>query len=157
MKNRALNKKITPLNLLVSHLDLPSADFNGLSHNIYQHECSYRQTLTRENTSIHSVIVPRLFYDSFLPENSADILFSTTALHYASKRASILSKHVHPLCATGYEEKLAWEELSATDLNAALNHIHSSLKSGGKFWAVVPGHSCDDSTGKINNYWYREV
>lgn len=155
--SRALNKKRTALNLMVSHVDLPSADFNGLSHNIYQHECSYRQTLTTENKSVHSVIVPGSFYDSFLPENSADILFSTTALHYASRRASILSKHVHPLCATGNEEKSAWEELSATDLNTALNHIHSSLKSGGKFWAVVPAHSRDDLTGEINNYWYREV
>jgi len=155
--SRALNKKRMPLNLMVSHVDLPSADFNGLSHNIYQNECSYRQTLSTENMGIHSVIVPGSFYDSFLPENSADIIFSTTALHYASRRASILSKHVHPLCATGNEEKSAWEELSASDLNTALNHIHSSLKSGGKFWAVVPAHNRDSSTGKINNYWYREV
>ncbi len=152
-----LNKKISSLSIQVSHVDLPSADFNDLSRNIFQHEQSYRQTLSKENINLHSVIVPGSFYDCFLPENSADILFSTTSLHYASKPAAILSKHVHPLCAVGNEEKTAWEELSATDLNTALKHIHSSLKPGGKFWAVVPGHSRDDSTGEIKNYWYREV
>lgn len=154
---RALIKKRTPLNLLVSHVDLPSADFNGLSHNVYENERSYRRALIGENTSIHSVMVPGSFYDSFLPANSADILFSTTALHYASKRASLIHNHVHPLCATEIEEKSAWDELSDSDLNSALNHIHSSLRCGGKFWAVVPAHSRDDSTGKIKNYWYREV
>lgn len=155
--SKALAKKRRPFNLKISHVDLPSADFNGLSHNIYQHNCSYRRSLTTENKSIHSVMVPGSFYDSFLPEHSADILFSTTALHYASRHASTLSKHVHPLCATRDDEKSAWEELSATDLNTALNHIHSSLKSDGKFWAVVPAHSRDNLTGNINNYWYREV
>ena len=145
------------LNLLVFHVDLPSADFNGLSHNIYEHERSYRHTLAGENITIYSVLAPDSFYNSFLPACSADILFSTTALHYASKCASILGQHVHPLRATGVEEISAWDKLSNSDLNTALSNIHRCLKPGGKFWAVVPAHCRDESTGEIKNYWYREV
>ena len=155
--SQVLMKKREPLNLLVSHVDLPSADLNGLSYNIHEHERSYRHTLAGENINIHSVIAPDSFYNSFLPASSADILFSTTALHYASKRASILSKHVNPLHATGVEEISAWDKLSDSDLNTALTNIHRCLKRGGKFWAVVPAHSRDESTGEIKNYWYREV
>ncbi len=155
--SRALMKKGSPLKLLVSHVDLPSADFNGLSHNIQACEYSYRQSLANEDVILHSALVPGSFYDAFLPAGSADIVFSTTALHYAAKPASSLSQHVLPLFANGINEKPAWDHQSDSDLNTALLNIHSSLKSGGKFWAVVPAYSCDEATGEIANYWYREV
>lgn len=151
-----LMKKQTPLNLLVSHIDLPTSYFNDLIHNIFEHVKSYRNTVIGESINIYSAITPGSFYNSFLPESSVDILFSTTALHYASKRASILRKHVHPLFATSEEKKL-WDLLRENDLNTALTNIHSSLKPGGKFWAVAPGCYHDESTGRIKNYWYREV
>jgi hypothetical protein len=134
--SQALMKKREPLNLLVSHVDLPSADLNGLSYNIHEHERSYRQALTEENINIHSVIAPNSFYNSFLPNSSADILFSTTALHYASKRASKLSKHVHPLHAAGIEEISAWDKLSDSDLNTALTNINRCLKAR---WEILGG------------------
>ncbi len=154
--SRALIKKTRPLNLLVSHIDLPSADFNGLSHNIQNHERSYRHTLAGEKITVYSVIAPDSFYNAFLPAGSVDILFSTTALHYASRQASTLSRHVLPLFATG-DEKPAWEKQSESDLNTVLTNIHRCLKPGGKFWAVVPAHRRDEATGEIKNYWYREV
>jgi SAM-dependent methyltransferase len=101
--------------------------------------------------------VPGSFYNSFLPKQSVDVLFSTTALHYASKCASPLKKHVYPSSAEGPEELAAWTRLSESDLHTAMSNIHDCLRPGGKFWAVVPGHSQHESTGKLKNCWYREV
>lgn len=94
---------------------------------------------------------------AFLPTRSVDLLFSTTALHYASKCAAKLSGHVLPLYPTGSDETTAWASLSEADLHTAMSNIHGCLRPGGNFWAVVPGHSRNESTGKIKNYWYREV
>lgn len=154
---RSLLKKRSPLNLSVTHVDLPSADFNGLSRNIHESELGYRNTLAEEKLILHSTMVPGSFYESFISAGSADIIISTTALHYASRCASTLSKHIHPVFASGLEEKSAWSELDERDLNAALSNIHSGLKRGGKFWAVVPAYGLDESSGEIKNYWYREV
>ena len=154
---RALESKTDQLNLRVSHIDLPSADFNGLCHNIVHHERSYIRAPATGNTRIHSAMVPASFYSPFLPEQSADILFSTIALHYASKRASRLTTHVIPIRATDSAEKTAWDDLSLIDLNSALTNIHGCLRSGAKFWAIVPGFSRDSTTGEVRNYSYREV
>lgn len=154
---QTLMKKCHSLQLLVSHIELPSADLEGLSFNIHEHQSSYKRTLDNNNIPIQSFVVPQSFYNSFLPPQSVDILFSTTALHYASQKASIITDHVLPLRAKKVEEFLAWEQLSESDLERALMNIHECLKPGGKFWAVVPAHSLNESSGEIKNYWYREV
>jgi hypothetical protein len=64
---------------------------------------------------------------------------------------------VHPLGSLSIEEQQAWENLSRHDLHGVLSNIHSCLKPGGIFWAVVPTHTRDMTTGEIKNYWYREV
>ena len=153
----ALEAKTNQLNLQVSHIDLPSVDFYELCHNIFADDRSYINALSAGNTRIHSAMVPGSYYRPFLPERSADILFSTTALHYASRHASILKRHVIPVRATAGAEKEAWEALSLIDLNTALTNIHGSLRSGGKFWAIVPAVRRDSLTGAAENFWYREV
>ncbi len=155
---QTLMKKGHSLQLLVSHIELPSADLKGLSFNIHEHESSYQRALdTNNNIPIQSFVVPQSFYNPFLPPQSVDILFSTTALHWASQKASNIRDHVLPLRAKKVEEVLAWDELSESDLDRALINIHNCLKPGGKFWAVVPAHSLNEGTGEIKNYWYREV
>jgi SAM-dependent methyltransferase len=143
-------------NCIITHVDLPSADFPGLMHNIYHHPDSYLSTLRTSACSIQPSFVPASFYQRYVCPESADIVFSTTALHYASGVPCQVRNHVEPLQAAE-EERVAWRRLSREDLDSALRQVWKALKPGGKFWAVAPAHTCDQTTGEVDLFWNREL
>ena len=142
--------------LLVSHLDLPEADLNALAQNLSTHPAGYRQHLMRgAKLCVNSAILPASFYNRYLPSESADLIFATVSLHYASRLAGPISNHIDPLYTTG-EERKTWRRQSVDDLDTIMRRAHSALKPGGKFWAIAPAHVCGDN-GDVANHWYREL
>lgn len=139
----------------VTHVDLPSADFSGLMQNVYHHPDSYLDKLQSIELDIQPNFVPGSFYQRYAGPRSADVVFSTTALHYASVIAGPVSNHVDPLLAEGVERE-PWEKLSRRDLNSALLGVSNALKPGGKFWAVAPARRSDASGAPIL-HWNREL
>ena len=142
--------------ILVSHLDLPEADLNALVQNIWHHPASYHQQLQKAGRlRLSSAILPSSYYKSYLPPDTADIIFGTVSLHYASRIAAPVSGHVDPLYAQG-QDRAAWQKQSVDDLDTIMRHAASALRSGGKFWAVAPAHTRGPK-GRIGNHWYREL
>ena len=109
---------VTKLLVSVAHIDVPTADFKSLADNIYNHPGSYYHSL-QHACEVQPSIVPGSFYSPYLAAQSADIVFSTTALHYASRKAGPIKGHIEPLYAQG-EQKRAWEDLSQSDLDHIL-------------------------------------
>jgi SAM-dependent methyltransferase len=140
--------------LSVAHIDVPTADFKSLTDNIYNHPGSYYHAL-QDTFEVQPSLVPGSFYAPYLEAQFADIVFSTTALHYASRSAGPIRNHIEPLYAEG-RQKLAWGKLSKADLDQILNQVYRCLKPGGCFWAVAPAHTTD-ANGAISNHWNREV
>lgn len=151
---RSIQSSAARASYLVSHVDLPSANLNELSANLFDLENTYRKTLADTEYQIQSSLVPGSFYDEFMLPESADIIFSTTSLHYASRVACGLTDHISPLSANP-AESASWKQQSIADLDLALSRIHRVLKPGGCLWVVVPAQCLDET--QTANYWYREI
>ena len=75
-----------PRDLLVSHLDVPEADFCALTRNLQGHPDSYRRSLAEvAGLQVQTALLPCSYYDAYLPAASADVVFATISLHYASR------------------------------------------------------------------------
>ena len=140
--------------LSVFHLDVPTADFKTLTDNIYSHPDSYHARL-KDRFEVQPAILPGSFYAPYVEAQSAEVVFSTTALHYGSRSAGPITGHIEPLYARG-DQKSKWNQLSREDLDSILQQAHRALKPGGVFWAVAPAHTTDDQ-GQIANHWNKEV
>jgi hypothetical protein len=150
----ASHKEFQP-KLYVTHVDVPTADFKSLSDNIYNHPDSYYSGLETV-LDVQPNIEPNSFYDAYSEQQSADIVFATTCLHYASKNAGPVDNHVDPLYSKGDQHRV-WSALSRSDLDLVMNQAHRALRKGGKFWAIAPAHTRDEIDGSIKNHWNREV
>src|SRR5690606_4383354 len=80
-----------PERVSVFHLDLPTSDFGVLLQNLYEHPESYVKSA---GLRAHPILVPGSFYEPLLLPKSIDFLFSTTALHYASRSAGPVTGHI---------------------------------------------------------------
>lgn len=105
--------------VLVVHNDLPTNDWNTL-FGIVGKEDSY-----------YSVASGKSFYDQVLPNNSVSIGYSSTALHWLSKKPCNISEHCHPLFIQNDSEKTAFKSQAMLDYDQFLSHRSREIKSGG--------------------------
>lgn len=145
--------EVPPDRVGVFHVDLPTSDFPALLRNLYEHPESY---VKASGGRANPILVPGSFYQPLLLPESIDFLFSTTALHYASRSAGPLTGHIDPLYAQVPEEQRAWAEQSRQDRDLAMLCISRAVKPGGKLWLVVPASQRGEDQA-LSNHWYRAV
>jgi SAM-dependent methyltransferase len=102
----------------VTYTDLPSNDFSALFKNLLGFGSSGANTFL---TDIENVFVNACgigFHEQLLPNETLDIGFSATAMHYISEKPCTINDHVHMVGASGdslaafaQQAKRNWEDL----------------------------------------------
>ncbi|CAF3720825.1 unnamed protein product [Rotaria sordida] len=125
------NKVEDEKQFLVVHNDIPTNDWTALFN------------FLNEDNSYYSVANGRSFYESCLPPNSLSIGYSSTSLHWLSRRPCNISNHCASLFAQGNELK-AFQEQAHLDWTHFLEHRSRELISGGILILLIP---CIDDQG----------
>ena len=85
------------------------------------------------------------FHHQLMPDNSLDLGFSATAMHYVSERPCLIEDHVHHVGATG-EALAAFDKQAALDWERILLGRAAELRTGGRLVIM--------SFGKDEDGWY---
>ena len=113
-----LRDRFTQAQIQVTYTDLPSNDFSSLFKNLLGFGSSGANTFL---TDIENVFVNACgigFHEQLLPNETLDIGFSATAMHYISEKPCTIDDHVHMVGASGdalaafaQQAKHNWEDL----------------------------------------------
>jgi SAM-dependent methyltransferase len=113
-----LRDRFTQAQIQVTYTDLPSNDFSSLFKNLLGFGSSGANTFL---TDIENVFVNACgigFHEQLLPDETLDIGFSATAMHYISEKPCTIDDHVHMVGASGdalaafaQQAKHNWEDL----------------------------------------------
>ncbi|CAF1132389.1 unnamed protein product [Didymodactylos carnosus] len=126
---KEVNKVEDEKQILVVHNDLPTNDWITLFD------------LLNKDNSYHGVANGRSFYESCLPPNSLSIGYSSTSLHWLSRKPCNISNHCSSLFAQDDELK-AFQEQARLDWTNFLEHRSRELITGGILILLIP--SIDD-------------
>ncbi|CAF3663667.1 unnamed protein product [Rotaria sp. Silwood1] len=135
------NKVEDEKQILVVHNDQPTNDWTQLFN------------LLNKDNSYHSVANGRSFYESCLPPNSLSIGYSSTSLHWLSRKPCNISNHCASLFAQGDELK-AFQEQARLDWTHFLEHRSHELIPGGVLIFLIP---CVDDRGLSGIDIFREL
>ena len=111
--------------VLVVHNDLPSNDWSQLFD------------LLNAEKSYFGVANGRSFYQPCLPKNSLSVGYSSTSLHWLSRKPCNLSNHCASLFAQGDELK-AFREQARRDWTDFVEHRSHELIAGGVLILLIP-------------------
>ncbi|CAF3065982.1 unnamed protein product [Rotaria sp. Silwood2] len=125
------NKVEDTKQFLVVHNDLPTNDWTTLFD------------LLNKDNSYHGVANGRSFYEPCLPPNSLSIGYSSTSLHWLSRKPCNISNHCASLFAQGNELK-TFQEQACLDCTHFLEHRSRELIPGGVLILLIP---CVDDQG----------
>ncbi len=113
-----LQDRFAETQVQVTYTDLPSNDFSALFKNLLGFGSSGANTFL---TDIENVFVNACgigFHEQLLPNETLDIGFSATAMHYISEKPCTIDDHVHMVGASGdalaafaQQAKRNWEDL----------------------------------------------
>ena len=113
-----LQDRFARTQIQVTYTDLPSNDFSSLFKNLLGLGSSGANTFL---TDIEDVFVNACgigFHEQLLPDETLDIGFSATAMHYISEKPCTIDDHVHMVGASGeslaafaQQAKRNWEDL----------------------------------------------
>ena len=117
--------------VLVIHNDLPNNTWTTLFD------------LLNADNSYYGLANGRSFYEPCLPPNSVSIVYSSTALHWLSRKPCNISNHCSSLFAQG-EELQAFREQACFDWIHFLQHRSRELIDGGVLILLIP---CVDDQG----------
>jgi hypothetical protein len=117
--------------ILVVHNDLPTNDWTKLFD------------LLNKDNSYHGMANGRSFFESCLPPNSLSIGYSSTSLHWLSRKPCNISNHCSSLFAQGDELK-AFQVQAHLDWAHFLEHRSCELIPGGVLILLIP---CIDARG----------
>ena len=138
VRERAENRDIT-----VTYTDLPHNDFSALFQVLHDRsEESESYLLNNENVYVLSAGTS--FYRQIVPDNSVDIAFSATAMHWLSGLPGAISNHVHAVGAQG-EERRTFLNYALNDWETILLHRARELAPGG---ILVMANFCIDEQGR---------
>ena len=115
--------------ITIVYSDQPRNDFNALIANVYGLG-SYEPYLER-HPHIYPMVSGTSFYRQIVPDNTLDIGFSATAMHWLSAKVCNLTNHVQAVGAEGSELQ-AFREQAHRDWRQILMHRARELKPGGK-------------------------
>jgi hypothetical protein len=120
--------------ILVIHNDLPTNDWTILFD------------LLNKDNSYHGVANGRSFYERCLPPNSLSIGYSSTSLHWLSRKPCNISNHCASSFAQGDELK-AFQEQARLDWIHFLEHRSHELILGGVLILLIPSIDDQGSNG----------
>ena len=126
----------------VTYTDLPHNDFSALfqlMHDPSMGEAGYLQ----RHDDVFVTAAGTSFYDQIVPDNSVDIGFSATAMHWLSRLPGRIDNHVHAVGAKG-EQWQAFCNHASSDWETILLNRARELKSGG---LLVMANFCIDENG----------
>ena len=117
--------------ILVVHNDLPTNGWTTLFD------------LLNNDNSYYGMGNGRSFYDPCLPNNSLTVGYSSTSLHWLSRKPCNISNHCSSLFAQGDELK-AFQEQARLDWTYFLQYRSRELVAGGVLILLIP---CVDNRG----------
>ena len=113
----------------IVYSDQPRNDFNALIANVYGLG-SFDSYLENYN-NVFPLVSGTSFYKQIVPDESLNIGFSATAMHWLSNKVCNISNHVQAVGAEG-EELDAFRRQAHSDWRQILLHRARELKPGGK-------------------------
>lgn len=130
------------LDATVVYADQPANDFNALVNIV--HGRTAFDSWIEEFENAWPLFSGSSFYLQAVPDNTLDLVFSATAMHWLSKKPCNITDHVHMVGATGGElEQFATQ--AREDWETILMCRARELKSGGRMVLV---NFCRDDSGR---------
>ncbi|CAF3813457.1 unnamed protein product [Rotaria sp. Silwood1] len=121
---------------LVIHNDLPTNDWKSVIN------------LLLQDNSYHGVINARSFYEQCLPNNSLSIAYSSTSIHWLSKKPCNVSNHCYVQFSNNPHELEAFQKQSYIDYNHFLENRSCELHFGG---VLIIAIAINDTDGSITS------
>jgi hypothetical protein len=127
----AIRRRFPSHQILVTYTDLASNDFSTLFKSMQGLDGDTENTYYNEfdNVFVHACGVG--FHRQLLPDQSLDLGFSATAMHYISEKPCEIPDHVHMVGASG-ETLAAYADQAATDWERILLGRARELVPGGR-------------------------
>ena len=140
--------------MTVTYTDLPHNDFSALFQ-MLNAEDDDTSNYFQSNRKVYVNCTGTTFYQQVVPDNTVDIAFSATAMHWLSGQPGIISDHVHAVSAKG-EQWQNFCDYALNDWNTILLHRARELVAGG---LLVMANFCIDeqsrylgNTGGVNMF-----
>ena len=137
----------------IVYSDQPRNDFNALITNV--HGLGPFETYLDDYDNLFPLVSGTTFYKQIVPDNTLNIGFSATAMHWLSNKICNISNHVQAVGAEG-DELAAFQAQARRDWQQILLHRAAELKSGGKLVLINFARDEQDrylgNTGGVNMF-----
>ena len=139
----------------ITYTDLPSNDFSALFKNLLGFGSLGEKTYLTELDNVYVSACGIGFHTQLLPDESLDIGFSATAMHYISEKPCTIDNHVHMVGARG-DALAAFAEQARRNWEDLLSARAKELRPGGRL--VMLNFGIDEqgrylgNTGGINMF-----
>ena len=138
----AIRKRSSDTPITIVYADQPRNDFNALITNV--HGLGPFDSWLSKHENVFPMASGTSFYRQILPDETVDIGFSATAMHWLSNKICNISKHVQAVGAEG-EERRKFSDQAHSDWRQILMHRAKELHSGGKLVLI---NFCTDEQGR---------
>ncbi|MGI9317388.1 MAG: SAM-dependent methyltransferase, partial [bacterium] len=136
-----INQLVPEMKTTVIYADQPANDFNALVNII--HDRTDFNSWISEFDNAWPLFSGSSFYLQAVPDNTLDLVFSATAMHWLSNKPCNISEHVHMVGAIG-DELEQFTLQARNDWETILMCRARELKSGGRMVLV---NFCRDEAG----------
>lgn len=151
----ALRKRYPQHQVAVTYSDLPGNDYSTLFRNVTGVNDDSGDNYLKDFSNIFVNACGTGFHSQLMPDQTLDIGFSATAMHYVSEKPCQISNHVHMVGASG-DALDAFSRQARDDWNQILLSRAAELKPGGRLVFMNFGIDEDGrylgNTGGINMF-----
>ncbi|CAF0736545.1 unnamed protein product [Rotaria sordida] len=120
--------------------DLPTNDWSALIKTI-------------SKSSFTSLASGKSFYEQILPSNTVQFGYTSSAIHWLSKKPCNLHRHCFVLAGQSTAEEMAmWKAQAAEDYKIFLQHRSNELKKGAVLLCVTLSRDNSNNTGNLPTY-----
>lgn len=128
----------------VIYTDQPSNNYNALFRILHGLEEGPAPSYLADFENVFAMASGTSFYRQLLPESTLDLGFSSTAMHWLSRKPCDISDHVQAVGASG-DELAAFQRQGHADWRTILTHRARELRPGG---CLVLVNFCRDEHGR---------
>jgi hypothetical protein len=150
-----IRSRFSESQIQITYTDLPNNDFTALFRNLLGFNQESQQTYLTEFDNVFVSACGIGFHQQLLPDESLDIGFSATAMHYLSEKPCTIDNHVHMVGATGEPAKAFSDQAAQNWLDILLARA-KELRPGGQL--VMLNFGIDEqgrylgNTGGVNMF-----
>ena len=126
------------------YTDQPRNNYNALFRILHGVDEGPAPSYLNEFENVFAMASGTSFYRQLLPDNSLDLGFSSTAMHWLSQKPCDISDHVQAVGASG-DELAAFQRQGHADWRTILVHRARELRPGG---CLVLVNFCRDEQGR---------